>query len=133
VAGDPADVRRAPENIVIFDIEYPLHGLIDVHEVAGLGVQDTLGLAGAAAGIENEQRFIGVHLFRLAFGGDIRGGHQFVPPEFLAGLHFDFDAESLDADDVLNAGTGSDRGIGAGFALYLFAAAPVAIGSNEQG
>ncbi len=51
-----------------------------------MGVNHAFGFAGAAAGVENEQRIFGVH----GFGGDEVGQigirHGFVPPDFAAAV-----------------------------------------------
>ena len=56
VAGDPADVGRAPVDVLVADVEHPLHRLLGVEVVAGRGVLDALRLAGRAAGVEDEQQ-----------------------------------------------------------------------------
>ncbi len=64
VAGDPADVGRAPVDVVVAEVEDPLDGLLGEEVVAGRGVLDALGLAGRAAGVEDEQRGFAVDAAR---------------------------------------------------------------------
>ncbi len=48
VAGDPAAIGRAPEHVVVAVIEDPLERFFDEQIVAGGGVLDALGFAGAS-------------------------------------------------------------------------------------
>ena len=68
VARDPADVGGAPVDILIVQIEDVFGGDIRPDHVAAGGVDDSLGLAGRSAGVEDEKRVLGVH--RL--GGALR-------------------------------------------------------------
>ena len=71
-----------PINVLVANVEDPFHRLFREQVVSGGGVLDPLGLAGRAAGVEDEQRGFAVH--RLG-GADGRGlGHEFVPPEVAA-------------------------------------------------
>ncbi len=45
VAGDPADIGRAPIGVFFLEIEDPFHGGGDVREIAAGGVQNPFGLA----------------------------------------------------------------------------------------
>ena len=85
VAGDPAHVGGTPIDIAVVIVEDQLVGERGVDHIAAGGVQHALGLAGGARGIKNEQRVLGVHLFRLA--GVIRGLADFVIPDVAAFLH----------------------------------------------
>ncbi|MNV01415.1 hypothetical protein D3C71_916150 [compost metagenome] len=68
VARDPADVGRAPEHIVSTQVERPVHGHLGPQQVAAGAVLHAFGLAGRAAGVEDEQRMLGTHSHRRAFG-----------------------------------------------------------------
>ena len=85
VPGDPADIRGAPEDIVLLHVEDPLVGEVNAQQVAGGGVDDALGLAGGAAGVEAEEHVFAVHVLGLA--PKRRIGHQLVPPMVPALLH----------------------------------------------
>src|SRR5919109_4098003 len=63
VAGDPADVRRTPIRIFLFQVKDPLGGEVGAQHVTAGGVHDALGLAGGAAGVEDVQRVLGVEGF----------------------------------------------------------------------
>jgi acyl-CoA synthetase (AMP-forming)/AMP-acid ligase II len=62
VAGDPADIGGAPEDVAVVVVEDVLMGHRGIDEVAAGGVHDALGLAGGAGGVEDEERVFGVHL-----------------------------------------------------------------------
>jgi hypothetical protein len=66
VAGDPADVGGAPEDVVGLEVEGPLRRQRRVQQVAARRVLDALGLAGRPRRVEQEQRMLGEHPFRLA-------------------------------------------------------------------
>ena len=68
VARHPAAVGRAPVGVVVLEVEDRLRGGRDVGEVAARGVQDALRLAGRAAGVEHEERVLGVERGGLAVG-----------------------------------------------------------------
>ena len=79
VTGNPADIGRAPVSIFILIIEDPFESGHDVEQVAGGGVQNALGLAGAAAGVEDEQRIFSIHFLGLAGFLDIVLRHLVIP------------------------------------------------------
>src|SRR3546814_11598567 len=56
VAGHPAHVGGAPEDVVFLEVEHRLVGVGAEHQVAARGVQHALGLAGGPGGVEDEQR-----------------------------------------------------------------------------
>ena len=74
VPGDPADVRRAPEDVVRPVIERIVEGRRSPHAIAARGVQHTLWLAGRATRVEDEQRVFRIHRLARAivFTGKIR-------------------------------------------------------------
>src|SRR5918993_116402 len=53
VPGDPANIRRAPPDVVVLEVADPLHGRFELHHVAAHVVLDALGLAGRARGVED--------------------------------------------------------------------------------
>ncbi len=136
VAGDPADVGRAPVDVRFrVQVEHGLVGVGGLGEVAAGGVQDALGLAGGAGGVEDEQRVLGV----VAHGGVLGGGRPdgVGPPVVPALVPVHVLAVALDHHDVLHgvpvavslAGQGVvDRGLqGAGLA-----AAVGAVGGDHE-
>ena len=87
MTGDPSDVRRAPEHVVVFQVEDPFGGQVGPHHVAARGVHDPLGLAGGPARIQDVEQVLTVQLFRLAHRRGI--GHQAVPPVVATLLNVD--------------------------------------------
>ena len=61
VPGDPAHVGGAEEDVARVVVEHHLVGVGGVDEVAARGVHEALGLAGAARGVEDEERVLGAH------------------------------------------------------------------------
>ena len=74
VAGDPADVRRAPVDVIFMHVEDVFMGQSAVQQVAGGSVDDPLGFAGGTGGVEHEQKVFSVVDRRRAVGA--RGGHR---------------------------------------------------------
>ena len=63
-------VRGAARPVAVAgEVEGEPGGEVRPHHVAGGGVEDALGLAGAAGGVEEEERVFGVHLLGGAVGG----------------------------------------------------------------
>src|SRR3984885_11211957 len=60
VAGDPADVRSAPVNVVLLQIENQLGAPGALEEIAAGSVQHAFGFSGGAAGVENVKRMFGI-------------------------------------------------------------------------
>ena len=87
VAGDPADIRGAPVDVVVLQVKDPLAGVHGIGQVAAGGMDHALGLAGGTGGVEDEQDVLGVHGFRRTVAGDIRSGNLLVPPGVAALLH----------------------------------------------
>ena len=86
--GNPSDVRRAPVNIIVVNVEYDLMGQGDMEQVSAGGVYHALGFTCRAGGVENEKRVLGVHFFRLTFFADTF--HLLVIPAISAILHLAF-------------------------------------------
>ena len=72
VAGDPADIGGAPVDVAVMVVEDILVRHRGIDEIAAGGVQHALRLAGRARRVEDEQRILRLHLFRLAVGLDRR-------------------------------------------------------------
>ena len=62
VAGDPAHIGGAPEDVTLFVVEHGFHGQRGVDQIAAGAVHDAFGLAGGAGGVKDEERIFGVHL-----------------------------------------------------------------------
>ena len=74
VAHHPADVRHAPENVVVLHVPEVLEVVVRSHHVAAVDVDDALGPAGGAAGVQDVQRVLGVH--HLGGAVDAAARHQ---------------------------------------------------------
>ena len=84
VAGDPARVGGAPPAVLVLDVEDVLERGVDADHVAAVGVQDGLGLAGGAGGVEDVERVFGVHhlggAFAVGDGQALRSWYQWSRP-----------------------------------------------------
>ena len=85
VSGHPTDVRRAPEDVVVLEVEHHLRRRRHTSEVTAGGVDDSLRLASRARGVEDVEHVLCVHHFRVTFVGSFL--HQIVPPEVAIILH----------------------------------------------
>ena len=86
VAGHPADVGRAPVDVVVLQVEDPLGGGVAADQVAGGRVDDALRLARRAGRVEDVEHVLGVH--RLGLDALASGVlHQLVVPVVAALLH----------------------------------------------
>ncbi len=61
VARDPADVRRAPVDVVFLEIEHPLRRRIASGEIAAGRVHDALGFPRGAGRVEDVEHVLGIH------------------------------------------------------------------------
>lgn len=60
VTGNPADITAAEVPVAIVNVEHILSGGGGTQEITAGGVHDTLGLAGRAGGVEEEERVLRV-------------------------------------------------------------------------
>ena len=131
VAGDPAHVGRTPVDVVVADVEDPLGRLLGEEVVAGRGVHDALGLAGRAAGVEDEQRRLAVQRLGGAVGagvGSISSCHQKSRPGVIvtalpvrrSTTHFSTVGDFCKATSTFS------------FKRQLLAAPPAAVGREDQ-
>ncbi len=104
------------------------HGGVD--QIAAGGVQHTLGLAGGAGGIEDEERILGVHLLGRAFGG--RGGDGLVIPDVAALGPFDLAAGAPDHDHGLDVRAFQHCRIGVFLQWDVTSAAHAFVGGDDQ-
>jgi len=87
MARDPTDVRRAPMNVVVREVEDDLARVGGVGQIPAGGVINTLRLARGAGRVEDEKHILGVHGFHGTFAFDIVIGHAVVPPEITTRQH----------------------------------------------
>ena len=100
VPGDPPDVRGAPVHLPGFVIERVLERGPGAEHVPGGCMHDTLGLAGAARGVQHEQRVLGLDPLAVAIRGDLV--HLVVPPRVSAVDHRTLAREAFVHDDGLD-------------------------------
>src|SRR5690606_26683515 len=83
-------------------LEHVAEGVVRVHHVAAASVYHALGLSSAAAGVENEERVLGIHLLG---GAVLFHLLQFVvQPQVAAFLHVHGPAQAVGDDHLLHAG-----------------------------
>ena len=130
VAGDPADVGGAPEDITIVIVEHVLMGHRCEHQIAARSVQHALGLAGRSRSIEDEQRILRVHVLARAFRRHHPGG--VVIPKVARGLHVDGCTRALDHDDPIDATGLGNRGVDIGLQRHFLAAAQAFVSGDDN-
>ena len=122
VSGDPPDVGGAPVDVLVLQIEHPLHRHQRVYQVAAGRVHDALGLAGSARGVERIERMLGVELGRRAHGALRRD--QLVPPDVAPLTHLDLGPGAPQHHAVHDRGASLERLVHVGLELDLLSAAP---------
>ncbi len=132
MARDPADVGRAPEDVVVAQVEDPLGRELGAQQVAAGGVLDALRLAGRARSVEQEQRELGVDPHRRALG--LLLVDDVGPPQVTAGLHVHLVAGAAEHDHALDARAGAalERLVDLGLELHHAAAAAATVGGDHQ-
>ena len=132
VAGNPADIGSAPEDIIFAQVE---HGLMRVgrpQQIPAGGMQHALGFTGAAGGVEDEQRIFRIHAFGFA-RIRLRIDHRVIPAvarhlhvHRAAGM-----AHHQHGLDRVGAGHGQRR-IDIGLQWHVLAATQAFVGSNDE-
>ena len=131
VAGDPANIGGTPIDIRLFQVENPLGSGIDAGQIAAGGVDDALGLAGSAAGVEHIEHILAVH--RLRSAGQRLAGHQVVPPHIPPGGHpLRGLAGAADDHHLFHRGSALQGGVGVLFQRHNAAAAIAPVGGNQH-
>ncbi len=87
MTGDPSDIGRTPECILISDIKNPLEGLIGKKEITGSGVEDPFGFSGRSTCIKDKEGIFGIHDREIILRPQINTGHFLVPPAVPALFH----------------------------------------------
>ena len=104
VARNPAHIGGTPIDIGVFDVERPFERHVGVEVVARCGVDNSLGFAGAAGGVEHKQQVFAVHRLGGAIGAGVL--LQVVPPMVAARLHVNVLSGALHDQHVFDAGGG---------------------------
>ena len=132
MACDPAHIGTTPIHIVVFEIKDPFGGHVGVEVIAACGVNNPLGFARGAAGVEDEEHIFGVHRFGRTVSGDFF--LQIMPPMVAPCFHVDGFFCSLNDQDIFDAGgmVIGDRRINLILEGHCFIFAEPPIGSNHQ-
>ena len=99
-------------------------------QIAGGRVQDALGFAGRAAGVEDEERMLAVERLGRAIGRGV--GHQLVPPEIAARLHVDRLIAAVEDDALLDRRRLVEGRIDVLLERHDLAAPPAAVGGDDE-
>ena len=132
VAGNPAGVSGAPPAILFFDVKGPRQGRRGIDLIAAMRVQNAFGLAGRAAGVQDEKRIFGIHDFSFGARAGHWQRHQLVIPVIAARLHRDVVASALDHNHRIDHRRTANSFIDRVFELDDFAAQPGAIAGNQD-
>ena len=130
MAGDPADIRSAPEHVGVLETEHPFGRGIHLRQVATGRVENAFRLAGRARRIEDVERIFRIHRFGGAFPG--RARHQLRPPQVATGLERHRLARPTQHHDVLDAGRRRQRVVDVLFQRHNRAAAIAAIRRDQH-
>ena len=132
VADHPADVRGAPENVVVLHVPEVLEVVVSPHHVAAVDVLHALGLAGGAAGVEDVQRVLGVHLLGLAVHA--ARGHQRIEVHLAGAQRRSFIRRPLAPpdDDLLDQVQVLDSALGDAQQVHLVAPPVPHVGGDDH-
>src|SRR2546430_7468593 len=107
VTGDPADIRGAPKNIFIANVEDVLGGRVNANQITARGVQDSFRFPGGAAGIEQVERMLAIERRRRSVWIDEL---QFpMPPDIAAVFPWDCSFRPTRNDPRLGRSADADR------------------------
>ena len=112
VAGDPADVGRAPVDVLLrLQVEDQRVRRGDADEIAAGRVRDPLRLRGRAGRVHEEEQVLGVHRLGRT-GGGVVGDVEVVQPVVAALLHGDVVAGAADDERLPDPGRVGHRRVG---------------------
>ena len=109
MAGDPPHIGGAPVHVLVLQVEDVLGSQLGPQQVTRRGVQDALGFAGRSAGIQDEQRRLGIHLRGRALIGNVL--ELAMPPDIPLFGHLHLIAAATDDDHLLD---GRGQGLAGG-------------------
>lgn len=108
VAGDPAHVARGEDDVLVVNIKHVLGGEHGAQEVTRSGVENPLGLARRAGGVEQEQVVLAADRLWRTVGPVL--DHLLVPPHVSLAVPWDVGVTCpLEDDDVSHVGTVGQR------------------------
>ena len=133
VASDPAYVCSAPVHVVVVHVKEPLGGVGGIGEIAACGVQNTSGLAGAAACVQQKERIRGIHALARVIHVQGEVLDQIVPPDVTVGLHLDvFKVGVVHDNHMGDGGALFDDGIKIGLERLFLAGTNGSVGSDHD-
>src|SRR5205807_495255 len=94
----PTDVRGAPEQVLLLQVEDVLHRRRDANQIPSRRMLDPLRLPRRARRVQEEQRVRGVHRLRRTFRVRLRD--ELVPPMVAPLLHGDLGARATEDDHM---------------------------------
>lgn len=109
MAGNPSYVGHASKLVVRVDVKDVLDGEVGTEEVSTSCVDNTLGLAGRARGVENEEGVLRVHVLTRGVGGNLVT--LLVPPLVTALSHGNLVASAAEDENVLDKRALSESGV----------------------
>ena len=128
VAGDPADVGRAPVHGVGLHVEDVVVRRRDAGEVAAGRVDDPLRLRGRAARVEEVEEILRVHRLARARGGVVALAlDEVLRPDVAAVLHLDVVADAAPDHRRPHARRAVERLVGVALERHLAALAPAGV------
>ena len=130
MAGHPADVGRAPEGVVVLEVEDPLGRERRPEQIAAGRVQDPLGFARRSRGVEDVEGMLAVE--RLGWAVRPSVGLELVPPMVAARRPGDRRAGPPADDHVFERGANGRGGIGVFLERDQLAAAITAVGGEQD-
>ncbi len=132
VPGHPANVRRAPVDVVLLHVKNVAVSGGDADQISGRGMHNAFGFAGGAAGVKDIEHVLGVHRLGVALvgRGAIASCHQRSRPACMVGIGRL--ADSLHHDHFFNRGRALQRLVGIHFQRHHVAAAPGAVRGHQH-
>src|SRR4029077_9835479 len=107
MSGHPADIRGAPKDVLVTEIEDIFHCRINADQVTAGGVQDSFRLSGGTAGVENVKGMFAVEWRRRAIFIDVL--QLPVPPNIAFIFYMDFVASPAEHDHPLDGCLAAQR------------------------
>ena len=132
VARHPARVRRAPPAVLVVEVENIFEGRVNPNHVTAVRVDNGLGLAGRAGGVQDIKRIFRIQDFGGALAvGDGQDAH-FVIPVVAARLHRHLVADPFNNDHVFHRRATLERLVHGAFEFHHLAVVVTAVHGDDQ-